>query len=208
MIRALSCLLILAVTACSDPAQVSSRQEAAPSNEVVSPAKVTPPAAKFVATNTSEELAFLASRVCLPQVTKESGVAVADLEKSLTEHGYGLASNEISRKLFGRVVAGFVAARKKGKLGRFMIAFGERLPACIVMLTDDSTIPPVKELREAFQSQGWEWAYMGAVAPDRLPYAGFRKSDKNGKTILAVLRDNPDSDPKVRLSIDISYTDF
>jgi hypothetical protein len=202
MIRELSCLLILAVTSCSDPAQVASREEAVPSD------KFTSPAAKFVATNTSEELAFLASRICLPQVTKESGVAVADLEKSLTEHSYRLDSNQISRKLFGRVVAGFVAARKETKFGRFMIAFGEGLPACVVTLTGDSAVPPVKELREAFQGQGWEWAYMGAVAPERLPYAGFRTSDKNGKTILAVLRDNPDSDPKVRLGIDISYTDF
>ena len=202
MIRELSCLLILAVTACSDPAPVPSRQEAAPSD------KVTSPAANFVATNTSEELAFLASRVCLPHLTKESGVAVAGLEKSLTEHGYRLDSREISRKLFGRVAAGFVAARKKSKLGKFMIAFGEGLPACAVVLTDDSTIPPVAELREAFQSQGWEWAYMGAVAPERLPYAGFSRTDKNGKTILAVLRDKPESDPTVQLGIDISYTAF
>ena len=47
--------------------------------------------------------------------------------------------------------------------------------------------------------------FLGAVAPERLPYAGFRTADKNGKTILAVLRDEPDSDPKVRLGINISY---
>ena len=77
-----------------------------------------------------------------------------------------------------------------------------------MLLTDDSTVPPVEELRTAFEGQGWEWAYMGAVAPAQLPYAGFTKADANGKTILAVLNDEPESDPTVRLGIDISYTDF
>ena len=162
----------------------------------------------MVATTTSEELAFVASRVCLPQVTKDSGVAIADLEKLLTEQGYRLASDQIGRQLFGREVAGFVAARKKSELGRFLVAFGGALPGCAVVLTDDSTVPPVKEVREAFESQGWEWAYMAAKAPDRLPYAGFKMTDKNGKTILAVLRDEPESDPKVRLGIEIGYTTF
>ncbi len=162
----------------------------------------------MVATNTSEELAFAASRVCLPQVMKQSGVAVGDLEKRLSEHGYKLDSGQISRQLFGREVAGFVAARKKSELGRFLIAFGGALPVCAVLLTDDSTVPPVKEVRKAFESQGWEWAYMAAKRPDRLPYAGFKMTDNNGKTILAVLRDEPESDPKVRLGIEISYTTF
>lgn len=199
MTRVLSCLLVLAATSCSDPAQVVSREKAVPSDKSVAPKT------KFVAASTSEELAFLASRVCLPQLTKESGSAVADLESSLTEHGYRLASNQISRELFGRVVAGFVAARKKSEFGKFMIAFGKGLPACAVLLIDDSTVPPVEKVREAFESQGWEWAYMGAVAPERLPYAGFRMADRKGKTILAVLRDEPRSDPKVRLGIEISY---
>jgi hypothetical protein len=202
LVRWLPFLLILAATSCSDPNQVESRQERVPSD------KTTSPEAKFVVTNTSEELAFVASRVCLPQVTKESGVAVGDLEKRLTEHGYKLDSGQISRQLFGREVAGFVAARKKSELGRFIMAFGGALPGCVVLLTDDSSVPPVKEVRQAFESQGWEWAYMAAKAPDRLPYAGFKMTDKNGKTILAVLRDEPESDPKVRLGIEINYTTF
>jgi hypothetical protein len=200
--RWLSCLLVLGATSCSDPAQVESRQERVPSGKPVSEE------AKFVATNTSEELAFVASRVCLPQVKKESGVAVADLESRLTEHGYKLASAQISRQIFGREIAGFVAARKKSELGRFLVAFGGALPGCAVLLTEESTVPPVKELRKAFESQGWKWAYMGAKVSDRLPYAGFQATDKNGKTILAVLRDEPESDPKVRLGVEINYTAF
>ena len=200
--RGLSRLLVLAAASCSDPAQVASPEEAVPSDMPASPE------GKFVATSTSEELAFLASRVCLPQVTQEGEAAVVDLENFLTEQGYRLASSQVSRELFGRVVAGFVAARKDTDFGRFKIAFGEGLPACAVLLMNDSTVPPVKEVREAFESQGWEWAYMGAVRPAQLPYAGFTRMDKNGKTILAVLQDEPDSDPTVRLGIDISYTDF
>jgi len=200
MVRRLSCLLILAATSCSDPAQVESPRQRAAS------AKPASPQAEWVATTTSEALASVATHVCLPQVKKESGVALADLEAMLTEHGYRLESRHVSRQLFGREVAGFVAARKKGKSGRFMVAFGEGLPACTVLLTDDSTVPAVKEVRKAFESQGWEWAYMGAIKPDRLPYAGFKTTDKEGRTILAVLRDEPESDPKVRLGIDISYT--
>ncbi len=166
------------------------------------------PQAAFIATNTSEELAFLASHVCLPQVTGESGVAVDELEDTLTSHGYRLASDQVSREVFGEVVAGFVAARKESEFGRFRIAYGGRLPVCAVLLTDNSVVPPVDDLRTAFESQGWEKVHMGAVAPGRLPYAGFTKVDGNGRTVLAVLNDEPDSDPEVRLGIDISYTDF
>ncbi|HEX8308709.1 MAG TPA: hypothetical protein VF645_09875 [Allosphingosinicella sp.] len=164
--------------------------------------------ADSVAGNTSEELAFLASRVCVPEVTQERETAAGGLEDVLTKHGYKLVSSPISRQLFGRVVPGFVAAQKESELGQFMIAFGGGLPACAIMLMNHSAIPPVKELREAFESQRWSWAHMGAVKPDRLPYAGFKRTDKNGKTILAVVTDNPKSDPRVRLGIDISYTDF
>ncbi len=164
--------------------------------------------AAHVASNTSEELAFLASRVCVPEVAQERGAAAGGLEDVLTGHGYTLVSSSISRQLFGRVAPGFVSAQKESRFGQFMIAFGEGLPACTIMLMNKSAIPPVKELREAFESQGWEWAHMTAKKPDRLPYAGFKRTDKNGKTILAFVRDNPESDPTVRLGIDISYTDF
>lgn len=212
----LSCLLLLATASCSDPDQVESRQEqvasakpASPGTKPASPeTKPALPQGDFVVANTSEELALVASRVCLPQVMKGSGVAVADLEKRLTAYGYKLASKDISRKLFGREVAGFVAARKKNDLGRFLVAFGGALPGCAVLLIDESTVPPVKDVRKAFESQGWEWAYMGAKVPDRLPYAGFKTTDKDGKTILAVLRDEPESDPSVRLGVEISYTTF
>jgi hypothetical protein len=161
-----------------------------------------------VAGNTSQELAFLASRVCVPHVTQESQGAAGGVEGVLTGHGYKLVSSPISRQLFGRVVPGFVAAQKESEFGQFMIAFGGGLPACAIMLMNQSVIPPAKELREAFESQRWNWAHMAAVKPDRLPYAAFKRTDKNGKTILAVVRDNPESDPRVRLGIDISYTDF
>jgi hypothetical protein len=199
----MSSLLLLAVTACSsEPAQVGSSEGAMPSKTSASRE------AAFVATNTSEELAFLASRVCLPQVTSESAGAVGDLRNALTSNGYRLASDQVSRELFGEVVPGFVAARKESELGRFKIAYGTGLPVCAVLLTDDSVVPPVADLRTAFESQGWKKVHMGAVAPERLPYAGFKRTDRNGKTILAVLNDEPDSDPEVRLGIDISYADF
>ena len=200
--RGLSCLLLLAVTSCSDATPVASRETTAATG------KSAPAEAHFVASNTSEELAFLASRVCVPEVTQESEAAAGGLEEFLTEHGYKSVSGSTSRKLFGRVVPGFIAAQKESELGQFMIAFGEGLPACVIMLMNDSVIPPVKELREAFESQRWNWAHMAAKKPDRLPYAGFQRTDKSGKTILAVVSDNPQSDPKVRLGIDISYTDF
>jgi hypothetical protein len=161
-----------------------------------------------VATSTSEELALLASDVCFPQVTKQSQATAAGLENFLIEHGYKLVSSHTSQQVFGRVVPGFVAAQKETELGQFMIAFGEGLPACAVMLMNNSAIPPVAELRKAFESQGWGWAHMAAKKPDRLPYAGFQRTDESDKTVLAVLRDNPDSDPRVRLGIDISYTTF
>ena len=202
--RGLACLLMLAATSCSEPAPTAAREEAPPTAQ----STATATAAKFVATNTSEELAFLATHVCRPQVTKEGAAADADLGNALTGRGYGMASSQVSRQLFGRVLPGFFAARKEDELGRVMVAYGECLPACVVLLTDDSVVPPVKEIREAFESQGWQWAHMAAKVPDRLPYAGFTTTDKNGKTVLAVLRDEPDSDPKVRLGIEISYTDF
>jgi hypothetical protein len=105
-------------------------------------------------------------------------------------------------------VPGFVSAQKESGFGQFMIACGGGLPVCAIMLMNHSAIPPVKDLRVAFESQGWNWAHMAAKKPDRLPYAGFQRTDKNGKTILAFVRDNPESDPRVRLGIDISYTDF
>ena len=49
---------------------------------------------------------------------------------------------------------------------------------------------------------------MVTPATERAPYASFRVADRNGKTILAVARDEPESDRKVRLGIDISYTAF
>jgi hypothetical protein len=216
MVRWLPTLLLLATPSCSDPGQVESREEqvasakpaSSPETKPASPGAKPAPGADFVASNTSEELALAASRICLPQVTKEGGVAVADLEKRLTGHGYKLDSSRISRQLFGREVTGFVAARKSSKLGRFLVAFGGTLPGCVVLLTDDSTVPPVKDVRKAFESQGWEWAYMAAKRPDPLPYAGFKSTDKNGKTILAVLRDEPTSDRSVRLGIEINYTTF
>ena len=200
--RGLSCLLVLAVASCSDAAPVESRETTAATGKPASAE------AGDVAGSTSEELAFLASRVCVPEVTQEGAAAAGGLENVLTEHGYKLVSSTISRQLFGRVAPGFVAAQKVSKLGQFMIAFGEGLPACAVLLMNESAIPPVKELRGAFESQGWDWAYMTAKKPDRLPYAGFKRTDKGGKTILAVATDNPESDPRVRLGIDISYTDF
>jgi hypothetical protein len=199
--RGLSCLLVLAVSSCSEPAPVASRETK------VATGKSAPADANHVASNTSEELAFLASRVCVPQVTRESEGRAGGLEDLLSEHGYKLVSGPIGRQLFGRVVPGFVAAQKESKFGQFMIAFGGGLPACAIMLMNDSIIPPVKDLREAFASQQWDWAPMAAMKPDRLPYAGFKRTDKSGKTILAVARDNPESDPSVRLGIDISYTD-
>lgn len=200
--RGLSCLLVLAVTSCSDAAPVASRETK------VATRKSASADADHVATNTSQELAFLASRVCVPEVTQDSGGGAGGLEDVLTKHGYKLVSSPISRRLFGRVVPGFVAAQKESELGQFMIAFGGALPVCAIMLMNDSAIPPVKELRQAFESQRWDWAHMAAKKPDRLPYAGFKRTDENGKTILAVVRDNPESDPRVRLGIDISYTDF
>ena len=199
--RGLASLLIVAAASCSDPAEVAPRERSAPSGEVT-------PAGEHLATSTSEELAFLASEVCLPQVSHEDGVAVADLERSLTGHGYRLVSDEVSRQIFGRVTPGFLAARKANEVGRFLVAFGEGLPACAVLLTDDSVTPPAEELRAAFQKQGWERAYLVTPATERAPYASFRVADRNGKTILAVARDEPESDRKVRLGIDISYTAF
>ncbi|HEX8512096.1 MAG TPA: hypothetical protein VF688_03220 [Allosphingosinicella sp.] len=200
--RGLSCLLVLAATSCSDAAPVAPRETKAATGK---PASAN---AGYVAGNTSQELAFLASRVCVPEVTQEREAAAGSLEDVLTKHGYKLVSSSISRQLFGRVVPGFVAAQKENGFGQFMIAFGEGLPACATMLMNHSAIPPVKDLRQAFESQGWEWAHMTAKKPDRLPYAGFKRTDKNGKTILAFVMDNPNSDPTVRLGIDISYTDF
>jgi hypothetical protein len=198
--RRLSCLLVLAISSCSDAAPV------APREKTVAKGKSASADADQIAGNTSEELAFLASRVCVPEVTQESEAGV--LEDFLTEHGYKSVSSWASRQLFGRVVPGFVAAQKENEFGQFMISFGEGLPVCVIMLMNDSAIPPVKELRESFESHGWNWAHMAAKKPDRLPYAGFQRTDKGGKTILAVVSDNPGSDPKVRLGIDISYTDF
>jgi hypothetical protein len=200
--RGLSCLLVLAVTSCSDAAPVASRETTGATGK---PASAD---ADHVAGNTSEELAFLASRVCVPKVTQESAAAAGGLEDLMTGHGYKLVSSSISRQLFGRVVPGFVAAQKESGSVQFMIAFGGGIPGCAIMLMNQSVIPPVKDLRQAFESQGWDWAHMTAKKPDRLPYAGFKRTDKGGKTILAVARDNPESDPTVRLGIDISYTDF
>lgn len=200
--RGLSCLLVLAVTSCSDAAPAASRET------TVATGKSASADADYLGSNTSEELAFLASRVCVPEVTKESEAAAGGLENFLAKRGYKLVSSPTSRKLFGRVVPGFAAAQKESEFGQFMIAFGGPLPACAIMLMNDSVIPPVKELRDAFESQGWNWAHMAAKKPDRLPYAGFQRADKSGKTILAVVSDNPESDPTVRLGIDISYTDF
>jgi hypothetical protein len=204
--RRLLCLLVLAVGSCSDAAPVASRETKAATG--VAGGKPASADAVKVAGSTSEELAFLASGVCVPQVTQESAAAGRGLEALMTGHGYKLVSSSISRRLFGRVVPGFVSAQKESRFGQFMIAFGGGLPACAIMLMNKSAIPPVKELREAFESQGWEWAHMAAKKPDRLPYAGFKRTDKNGKTILAFVMDNPRSDPSVRLGIDISYTDF
>jgi hypothetical protein len=200
--RGLSCLLVLAVTSCSDAAPVASRETNVATGKSASADAV------YVASNTSQELAFLASRVCVPEVTREGETAAGGLEDVLIGHGYKSVSSWASRQLFGRVVPGFVAAQKESKFGQFMIAFGEGLPVCAIMLMNHSAIPPVQELRAAFESQGWDWAHMAAKKPDRLPYAGFKRTDKNGKIILAVVRDNPESDPRVRLGIDISYTDF
>lgn len=200
--RGLSCLLVLAVTSCSDAAPVASRE----TNVAIG--RSASADADHAASNTSEELAFLASRVCFPEVTQEKRASAGGREDVLTEHGYKLVSSPISRKLFGRVVPGFVAAQKEGEVGQLMIAYGAGLPACAIMLMNDSVVPPVKELRQAFESQRWEWAHMAAKKHDRLPYAGFKRTDKSGKTILAFVRDNPESDPTVRLGIDISYTDF
>jgi hypothetical protein len=200
--RGLSCLLVLAATSCSDAAPDASRETN------VAAGKSASADADPVASNTSEELAFLASRVCVPQVTQESEGGAGGLDHVLTKHGYKLVSSPISRQLFGRVVPGFVAAQKESEFGQFMIAFGGALPACAIMLMNRSAIPPVKDLRVAFDSQGWDWVPMAAKKPDRLPYAGFKRTDKGGKTILAVASDNPESDPTVRLAIDISYTDF
>ena len=200
--RGLSCLLLLAVTSCSDAAPVASRETN------VATGKTASADSDHLVSNTSQELAFLASRVCVPEVTQQSKGAAGGLEDVLTGHGYKLVSSPISRRLFGRVVPGFVAAQKEREFGQFMIAFGGGLPACAIMLMNRSAIPPVKELRESFERQGWDWAHMAAKKPDRLPYAGFKRTDKNGKTILAVVRDNPESDPTVRLGIDISYTAF
>jgi len=199
--RGLTCLLVLAVSSCPDAAPVASRETK------VAAGKSPSAEADYVAGSTSEELALLASRVCVSEVARE-GEGAGNLEEFLTEHGYKSVSSPTSRKLFGRVVPGFVAAQKESEFGQFMIAFGEGLPACAIMLMNDSAIPPVKELRKAFESGGWDYAPMAAKRPDRLPYAGFKRTDKSGKTILAVARDNPESDPTVRLGIDISYTDF
>ena len=203
--RGLCCLLILAASSCSDPAPSGPGAQSASSE---ASKKSAPSKVDVVATSTSEELALLASDVCFPQVTKQSQATAAGLENFLTEHGYKLVSSHISRQVFGRVVPGFVAAQKETEFGQFMIAFGEGLPACAVMLMNDSVIPPVGDLRAAFERQDWGWAHMAAKKPDRLPYAGFQRTDESGKRVLAVLRDNPDSDPRVRLGIDISYTTF
>jgi hypothetical protein len=177
----------------------------APKDQQAATAKPQSQVAGFVATNTSEELAFLASRVCLTQIQKKTGTVIGNLEYVLTDHGYRMVSSQTSREMFGEVLPGFVAARKETEFGQFKVAFGGRLPVCAVLLTDNSKVPPVKQLRAAFESQGWEWAYAGAPAGERLPYAAFQAKGKNGKTVVAMLEDEPESDQKVRLAIVIDY---
>ena len=94
----------MAGTSCSEPAEVATHEEAKQST------KATVADADFASTNTSEELAFLASRVCFPQVAEGTGLTVGDVESLLTGRGYTLASSEVSSQAFGRVVEGFVAA--------------------------------------------------------------------------------------------------
>jgi hypothetical protein len=197
--RGLVCLLLLASSSCS------ASESQAPKEEQAAAAKPQSQDTGFVATNTSEELAFLASRICLTQIQENRGTAGDYLENLLTDHGYRMVSVETSRELFGEVVPGFVAARKESKFGQFKVAFGGRLPGCVTLLTDNSKVPPVKQLRATFESQGWEWAYAGAPAGERLPYAAFQAEGKNGKTVAAMLEDEPESDRNVRLAIIVNH---
>ncbi len=153
-------------------------------------------------TNTAEELAFAATDVCRRVVSRDDNTTDASRIASLEAKGYTSHTAKMRSQL-GPAFASTEFFRKNAHDSHFLVTWGEGMSTCVVLLTDDSAAPSFEELRGAFEARHWERS--GVVGTGGQPPAqAFLSRDSQG-AILAVFREEPETDPTVRLGIDVSY---
>lgn len=166
----------------------------------------------------SPQTAEMANDAALSVVAAADGICLqivaADNEQNsenkqtdlLAANGFAVFSEKIRTShgiKSGHPLASSVLAGKTTHNAAFMVAFGGRLPGCIVQQLGKSNTPSIETVSDEFKKRKWERFFIVSPVGSEPPLGYFVKNGDDGKQIAATILAGPASDLNIRLVIKV-----